>query len=157
MKLIVGLGNPGAQYGKTRHNLGQMVVDSLVGEEDITARLYKPRSFMNLSGPEVAEQIRFHKLSPDDLLVIHDDLDFPFGEMRLQHGHSAAGHKGAESVIDELGTNAFWRLRIGIGPRKDGVLSEHFVLQKFSGPELKQITSDTLPRAKEIIIDWIKN
>lgn len=153
MKLITGLGNPGDKYQSTRHNLGHMVVDSLVGEE-INARLYKPRAFMNLSGPEVAEQLSFHKLGPGDLLVIHDDLDLPYGEVRLQIGKSSAGHHGVDSIIEELGTNAFWRLRLGIGPRGD-TPGDEFVLENFT-PKERESLDEIISRAKEKTIDWLK-
>jgi PTH1 family peptidyl-tRNA hydrolase len=153
MKLIVGLGNPGEKYSNTRHNIGQRVVDSLVGQE-VPARLYKPRSYMNLSGPEVAEQIRFHKLTPGDLLLIHDELDLPFGQLKLQFGRQSAGHHGVDSVIAELGTNAFWRLRIGVGPRGD-VAGDKFVLQPFSKEEEISIENEIIPHAKEVVNDWI--
>lgn len=153
MKLIVGLGNTGEKYEKTRHNFGHRVIDSLVGAE-VKARLYKPRSLMNLSGPEVAEQLRFHKLTPSDLIVIHDDLDLPLGEVRLQVGRSSAGHHGVDSVISELGTNAFWRLRLGIGPRGE-VPGDKFVLENFSSEEEDKIDA-VIATAKEKIIDWLK-
>lgn len=153
MKLIAGLGNPGEKYEKTRHNFGYRVIDSLVGEE-VNARLYKPRSFMNISGPEIAEQLRFHKLTPNDLLVVHDDLDLPFGEVRLQVGRSSAGHHGVDSVISELGTNAFWRLRLGIGPRGESA-GDKFVLENFTPEEEDKIDSVT-KIAREKIVDWLK-
>lgn len=153
MKLIVGLGNPGEKYQETRHNIGQRVVDALVGEE-VAARLYKPRSFMNLSGPEVAEQLRFHKINPADLLVIHDELDLPLGEVRLQHGRSSAGHHGVDSIIDELGTNAFWRLRIGIGPRGE-VPGDQFVLERFNKVEEDKLKK-VIEEAKEKTKSWLK-
>lgn len=153
MKLIAGLGNPGDKYQKTRHNLGQMVIDSLVGEE-IKARLYKPRSFMNLSGPEIAEQLRFYKLGPGDLLIIHDDLDLPFGEMRLHIGKSSAGHHGVDSIISELGTNAFWRLRLGVGPRGD-TPGDQFVLEEFT-PEERERLGEIIKTAKEKTAIWLR-
>jgi peptidyl-tRNA hydrolase, PTH1 family len=153
MKLIVGLGNPGEKYQNTRHNFGQRVIDSLVGE-DISVRLYKPRSFMNLSGPEVAEQIRFHKLNPNDLLVIHDELDLPFGETKLQFGRSSAGHHGVDSVIGELGTNAFWRLRLGVGPRSD-IPGDKFVLEKFTREEEVKIPA-IIEKARSEVMSWLK-
>lgn len=152
-KLIVGLGNPGLKYEKTRHNIGQRVVDALVGQE-VVARLYKPRSFMNLSGPEVAEQLRFHKLGPSDLLVIHDELDLSFGDTRLQFGRSSAGHRGVESIIAELGTDAFWRLRVGVGPRGN-VPGDQFVLERFSDVEERNIPR-VMEEAVSKVKDWLK-
>lgn len=153
MKLIVGLGNPGSKYAHTRHNIGQRIVTSLVGEE-IPARLYTPRSFMNVCGAEVGEQLRFHKITPQDLLVVHDELDLPFGEMRLQFGRSSAGHHGVDSIISELGTNAFWRLRVGIGPRGE-TPGDQFVLERFTNVEEKRMP-EVLKEAQEAVSDWLK-
>ncbi len=152
-KLIVGLGNPGESYQDTRHNVGQRILDALIGD-DFPARLYKPRAFYNLVGPEVAEQLRFHKLLPGDLLVLHDELDLPFGEIRLQAGKSSAGNHGVDSIIGELGTNAFWRLRIGTGPRGE-TPGDRFVLERFTKVEEKEINK-VIESAKEIIKDWLE-
>lgn len=136
-KLIVGLGNPGPKYQKTRHNIGQRVVDALAGG-GLPVKLFKPTSFMNDCGPEINEQLHLYKISPAGLLVIHDELDLPFGETKLQFDISSAGHHGVESLIDALGTTAFWRLRVGVGPR-GGVPGEQFVLERFSDVEERNI------------------
>ncbi|GCE25299.1 peptidyl-tRNA hydrolase [Dictyobacter alpinus] len=133
MKLIVGLGNPGAQYEKTRHNVGFHVVDFLAttysmrwerhgramiangtihGEKVV---LVKPTTFMNNSGEAVGELVRWFKLDPGDLLVIYDELDLPLGQMRLRGSGSSGGHNGINSLISHLHTNEFPRLRVGIG------------------------------------------
>lgn len=154
MKLIVGLGNPGEEYKFTRHNVGQLVLDALP-QLGNSAQLYKPSSFMNECGPEIAEKLRFYKLGFSDLLVIHDDLDLPFGELRLQHDRSSAGHHGVDSVISTLGTNSFWRLRIGIGSRGE-IPGDQFVLERFSKVEEKQL--DLLVKeAVTKVQTWLKD
>lgn len=140
MKLIIGLGNPGKEYEKTRHNVGFMVVETLGKElgfsnwklekkleaevcrgfiasccEDVI--LVKPQTFMNKSGQSVKLLTTHYVLRPTDLLVLHDDLDLELGTLKLSHGSGSAGHNGVQSIIDALGTKDFWRLRIGIGPR----------------------------------------
>src|SRR5207302_8111713 len=134
MKLIVGLGNPGLQYEHTRHNVGFRVVDKLaaklgwkwterrgrailasgtIGSEKVV--LAKPITYMNLSGGAVGELVRWYKIQPEDVLVIFDDLDLPVGKIRLRARGSAAGHNGLDDIIRHLHTNAFPRLRVGIG------------------------------------------
>ncbi len=139
MKLIVGLGNPGREYESTRHNIGFMVVDKLAHElggidatwkEDVTRKamvarvgdvtLAKPLTFMNNSGLAVGALIRFYKLAPSDLWIIHDDLDLPLGKIRIRENGSAGGHHGIESIITALKSDAFVRFRMGIGRGKAG-------------------------------------
>lgn len=134
MKLIVGLGNPGPQYESTRHNIGFMVLDKLVKElgtvvpqwerDDkknvLTARigdvlLVKPLTFMNKSGFAVKAVADFYKLTPADIWIIHDDIDLPLGKVKIRERGSSAGHNGVESIMKELGTDAFVRFRLGIG------------------------------------------
>ncbi|NLG50205.1 MAG: aminoacyl-tRNA hydrolase [Chloroflexi bacterium] len=137
--LIVGLGNPGPRYAKTRHNIGFMCIDYLAQEYDISVKrkrfkallgegrigaqrvvLAKPLTFMNDSGQAVSPISRWYKVPPERILIIHDDLDLPLGKIRLRPSGSAAGHHGMESIIAELGTSAFPRLRIGIGRPERG-------------------------------------
>jgi len=137
MKLIIGLGNPGGEYKDTRHNIGFMVVEKLAKElgketavweekdkfKSVIARagdvvLVKPIIFMNNSGIAVAEIVRFYKLTPDDVWVIHDDIDLPLGKIRIRKGGSSAGHNGIESIIKELKSDAFTRFRLGVGRGK---------------------------------------
>jgi PTH1 family peptidyl-tRNA hydrolase len=137
MKLIVGLGNPGSEYEDTRHNIGFMVLDKLAKElgsesarweehekfQAVTARagdvmLVKPITFMNRSGDAISALMRFYKLSPSDVWVIHDDIDLPLGKIRVRERGSSAGHNGVQSVIESLKTDAFVRFRIGIGRGK---------------------------------------
>ncbi len=134
MKLVIGLGNPGSQYERTRHNVGFRVVDKLaaklgwkwtgrrsravlasgtIGSEKVV--LVKSLTFMNLSGEAVAELARWYNVSPEDILVVYDELDLPVGKVRLRPRGSAAGHNGMESIIRYLHTNQFPRLRVGIG------------------------------------------
>lgn len=169
MKLIVGLGNPGTRYQKTRHNVGQRFVDQLSSSnyQLTNVKLHKTNIFMNESGKEVKELInkdaikdRYsreagHQLAISNLLVVHDDLDMIPGKWKLQFNRSAAGHKGVQSVIDELGTQEFWRLRIGVGKPPADKTANQFVVEKPTKEELKVINSaieESIPR----VIDWIK-
>ena len=158
MKLIVGLGNPTAKYAATRHNLGFMVVDELLkrlglplassndkfkasvtetslgGEKTL---LTKPDTYMNESGEAVIRLTRFYKLSPENLLVVHDDIDLPFGQIKFDFGRSSAGHNGVQSIIDHLGTKDFARLRLGVGNEqlRTPIDPSEFVLAKFNPSE----------------------
>lgn len=170
MRLIVGLGNPGKQYENTRHNLGFRILDLLAsGEqwqdkydskfikfEDII--LAKPQTFMNKSGEAVKELLKYYPAA--ELVVIHDDLDIPLGSLKIQKGSSAAGHHGVESIIQELGSKDFIRIRLGIfnpdsrfparpagGQIPD---SNSYVLQKFTDEEEK-ILKQALVLAKDAI------
>ncbi|TAN33602.1 peptidyl-tRNA hydrolase [Patescibacteria group bacterium] len=156
MKLIVGLGNPGKEYEGTRHNVGFFCVDklkeALAGAKIIFA---KPDKFMNNSGPAVAKILRYHKIKPSDLLVIHDDKDIPLGEYKIQTGRGSAGHKGAQSIIDALDTKDFTRLRVGIAPTdKEIKNTSDFVLKKFSKKEkeiINQVSNEIVERIKSQI------
>jgi len=152
VKLIVGLGNPGHRYSRTRHNVGFEVIDriarrtrvrvsqrrrrSLTAEVIIAGQevmLVKPQTYMNLSGAAVADLVERLGLVPLDLIVVYDDADLPTGSIRIRPKGSAGGHKGVKSIIDALGTNEFPRVRIGIGPmRGEGV---DYVLSRFSRSE----------------------
>lgn len=134
MKLVVGLGNPGKEYEKTRHNAGFRVMDEIAKELSVelnqkkfkahvaAARvqseqvlLMKPQTFMNSSGEAVGEAMRFYHLTPQDILVIYDDLDLPVGKIRLREQGSAGGQNGVKSIIAHIGTQEFNRIRVGIG------------------------------------------
>jgi len=148
IKLIVGLGNPGRQYEKTRHNAGFLFLDGLVSElccnwvEDsrfqgafsecsIGAQkvmLLKPGTFMNRSGLAVGKIARYYKLMPEEILVVHDELDFDAGKVRLKKNGGHAGHNGLKDIIGHLGSKEFYRLRIGIGRPIDGKNVADFVL-----------------------------
>jgi PTH1 family peptidyl-tRNA hydrolase len=157
--LVVGLGNPGPQYAKTRHNLGFMVADVLAarigaafkvhkrsGAEIVTGRLglrpivlAKPRTYMNESGRQVGPLANFYSVAPADVIVIHDELDIDFGRIRLKLGGGEGGHNGLRSVAKALGTKDFQRVRIGVGRppgRKDPAA---YVLETFSASERPEV------------------
>jgi PTH1 family peptidyl-tRNA hydrolase len=158
MYLIAGLGNPGQQYAGTRHNVGFMMLDYLAGKNDLTFTdskwkalvvkasvwsksvvLLKPETFMNLSGRAVAQTAHFYKLQPANIIVIHDDLDMEFGRIKIVSGGGDAGHKGIRSIIENLGTNNFPRVKIGIGRPSAPVLPEKYVLSKFEPDEKEML------------------
>lgn len=163
--LIVGLGNPGEQYRSTRHNIGFLVVDQLKkqwGGEGYQEKwqalhasnscrgkkvhIIKPLTFMNRSGKAVVQYYRFFKMTPDQLLVIHDDLDMAPGRIKLVKGGGTGGHNGIKSIVESLGTQDFYRLKIGIGrPGKNGIHPdfpvENFVLSNFDDAETKVVES----------------
>lgn len=172
MKLVVGLGNPGGKYAKTRHNAGFVIVDKIVNNERVSFNfnkkfnaemtffdragerviLLKPQTYMNLSGESVAACMNYFKLANEDLLVINDDLDVPFGEIRLKESGGSGGHNGLNSIISKIGQD-FMRLRVGIG--RDEVRSaETYVLEKFDG-EQEKLLGKISERAQEIVYDVI--
>jgi len=154
--LIVGLGNPGKEYDGTRHNIGFACIDSFaqknsfdpwIEKKDLKCQLTqtmmnetrvilcKPQTFMNLSGEAVQAVAHFYKIQPDSIVVVHDELDINFGQVRTRVGGSSAGHNGVKSVTEHLGEE-YGRVRIGIGPKTPGQIdSADFVLQKFSEKE----------------------
>jgi peptidyl-tRNA hydrolase, PTH1 family len=157
-RLIVGLGNPGTKYDRTRHNIGFDLIDQLakrwqipvsdqkrfqglVGEGWVERQkivLLKPQTFMNLSGQSVRSVLDWYKLAPTEVLVLYDDLDLPLGKLRLRLAGSAGGHNGMKSIISHLGTPTFPRLRMGIGKSQDETISH--VLGKFSAAEAAIVT-----------------
>lgn len=168
MLLIVGLGNPGPKYASHRHNAGFMVVDLLArrwgapafrekfkgvftrvthGGEDVV--LQKPMTFMNLSGEAVRPAMDFFKVSLDRVLVVHDELDLPFGTCRLKVGGGAAGHNGLKSVTQHGGGNEYLRLRVGID-RPKGQRPESYVLSDFSASERAELPA-VLERAGDMV------
>ena len=142
MILIVGLGNPEKKYAKTRHNIGFRVIvalkDSFDHARDKEIILLKPDTFMNNSGRTVKSLTTKYKILTTDIVVVHDDVDLPFGIIRESKNSSSAGHKGVQSIIDELGTQNFTRIRIGINPGHK-VDIEKFVLKNFTKTEEKQL------------------
>ncbi len=176
MILIVGLGNPGTKYKKTRHNIGFRVLDefqiennfsnfefskksnSLISDgvvKDKTILLAKPQTFMNNSGKAVKALINFYKMKISDIIVIHDDIDLVFGTIRISEKRGSAGHKGVKSIIKELGTKDFTRIRIGIRNQKPGTKknTEKYVLEKFieqEEQELEKIIKQSLEFLKSI-------
>ena len=140
MFLIVGLGNPGQKYKDTRHNVGSEVVNELKSFNLEKVILQKPQTFMNQSGRTVRTSLRKYKLGLNNLIIIHDDIDLPLGKIRIAKNRGSAGHKGVESIMNELRTKDFIRLRIGILPKAGKPKNpEKFVLQKFNKDERKII------------------
>ena len=155
IKLIVGLGNPGRQYEKTRHNAGFLFLDRLVSDSHCEwvreprfdgllaeigiaggkVMLLKPGAFMNRSGQAVGKVARYYKLAPEEILVIHDELDFDVGVVRLKKDGGHAGHNGLRDIIAHLGAKEFYRLRIGIGRPPAGKVVADFVLSSPSKNE----------------------
>jgi PTH1 family peptidyl-tRNA hydrolase len=150
MCLIVGLGNPGKKYAKTRHNIGFRVIDEIIKNQKSKVKsqnliFLKPDTFMNQSGLVIKKLIQNSKFKIQNLIVIHDDIDLPFDEIRVSKNSSSAGHKGVQSIIDELKTEDFMRIRMGIRPelkiksQKLKVNTEKFVLENFTKDEEKQL------------------
>jgi PTH1 family peptidyl-tRNA hydrolase len=154
MRLVVGLGNPGARYARNRHNIGFMAIDAIarrhafpafrnrfkgeISEAPIAGMrrlLLKPQTFMNASGESVAEAARFFKIAPGDILVIHDEIDLRPGKLRVKRGGGNAGHNGLRSIDPMIGPD-YWRMRIGIGHPGIKELVQPYVLQNFSSEEL---------------------
>ncbi len=171
--LLIGLGNPGREYRDNRHNIGFMVIDRLAVRLDargmklqskaivITGNhaghkllLAKPQTYMNLSGTAVQGLAHFYKLPLENLLVAHDDLDLPFGTIRLRPGGGPGGQKGVASAIERLGTKDFARLRIGIGRPPGRMDPANYVLQDFSRDEMKAL-SEILDRAADAALTFV--
>ena len=173
MKLIVGLGNPGKEYDKTRHNAGFLFLDFLAeswgfpsfepsskwkgsvsagmrdGEKIL---LLKPETFMNRSGESVTAILSFFKLAPSDIVVIHDDLDIAASSYKIGTGSGAAGHNGVADLIEKLGTKDFTRVRIGIGRPPENIPADAFVLSPFSDAELvalREVHGEEVPSHSE--------
>ena len=174
LHLIVGLGNPGAEYARTRHNAGFLLVEKLAerwranwalekkfrariakaGAGDRRAVLCEPQTFMNLSGEVVAAVVQFYQIASAQLLVVVDDADLPLGQIRLRERGSSGGHHGLESIEKHLGTREFARLRIGIG-RADGAREiTNFVLGKF-GPDEMKLAEKVLTAAGDQAECWL--
>jgi len=167
LRLLAGLGNPGREYAGTRHNVGWMILDRLAAVAGVrfvfekkwraeVARvdgvwLVKPQTFMNLSGEAVGAVASFYRIAPEECLAVYDDKDLPFGVLRLREGGSAGGHNGVKSLIAHLGTQAFPRLRFGIGaPRTGGPDTIGHVLGAFSEEE-RRVLEKRLDRAVEAL------
>ncbi len=163
MKLIIGLGNPGEKYEKTRHNAGFDAVDFLAGKLNIRvtreecfavlggnkeAVLAKPQTYMNLSGEAAVCLAQKFKTEAKDIIIVHDDLDLPFGKIRVKFGGGSAGHRGIDSVIEKLGTKDFLRVRIGISGEVKPHDTVNFVLSKYSKDERKVFDS-SIEKASE--------
>jgi PTH1 family peptidyl-tRNA hydrolase len=178
MKLIVGLGNPGRSYARHRHNVGFICLNHFARSEGIKldkkkglARigqgkvasndvvLARPQTFMNNSGQSVSRLVDKFNIDPNDLIIIHDDLDLPLAKIRISHGSSSGGHKGINSIIQELGTQDFIRLRIGIGRPDKPEISEDdiitYVLSDFT-PAEKRAIDKIVPKVSEAILCLLK-
>lgn len=169
MRLIIGLGNPGRQYLGTRHNVGFAVLGALarrhginfeksccrsrVGEgyiEGVKIVLAKPQTYMNLSGEAVAALVRRYRVSSDDIIIVHDDIDLPLGRIRIRGDGSAGGHNGVKSIIGALGTKRLVRLKIGIGrPESETVALAGVVDHVLSGfsPDERQVAAEAVANA----------
>lgn len=181
MKLIVGLGNPGKEYEKSRHNVGFMVLDELANElqasafrfeekfkaeiasaslKDQKLLLVKPQTFMNLSGEAVLKISQFYKIAPDNILIIYDDIDLPLGQIRIRKSGSAGTHNGMKSVVEKLGTQHIPRLRIGVesrgqtAPKQQETVS--FVLERFLKSE-QPLVSEAIEKSVESIKCILEN
>ncbi len=158
LALVIGLGNPGPRYAGNRHNIGFLVADELAariggkfkthksGTEVVEGRLSgtrtvlaKPRALMNLSGGPVAGVSRFYKVEPTSLIVIHDELDLPYGTVRLKRGGGENGHNGLRSITKSLGTKDYLRVRFGVGHPPGRMDAADYVLRDFSGAERKEL------------------
>lgn len=183
MRLIVGLGNFGDKYEKTRHNVGFLVLDKIqatryndqnimpfrlenqfkaeitqtggIGENRVI--FAKPNTYMNNSGEAVSKLMNYYKIGTDDILVISDDVDLEIGDIRVRLEGSSGGHKGLESIIQQIGDNRFVRIRVGIGSnREKGIRAEDYVLQNFSADENK-IIKHAIDKTEGIVLNWIEN
>ncbi len=171
--LLIGLGNPGREYRENRHNVGFMVIDrlcvrlnvpmnrlqsnALVGSARHAGRrliLAKPQTFMNLSGSAAKGLVRFYKVPLENVLVIHDDLDLPFGVLRLRPGGGSGGHKGVASVIESLRSQAFPRLRVGIGRPPGNMDPADYVLQDFPEEAMFDLSA-LLERAADAALAFV--
>jgi len=175
MKVIVGLQNPGREYALTRHNVGAEVAEVLAARWDVRLKrgplrvkadlarhlvhdraviLAVPRTFMNTCGPAVVSVLQYYKAGPEDLLVVHDDIDLPFARLRLQHARGSGGHNGVKSIVQSLGNNEFHRLKIGVGRPPGQMDPAAFVLRPFAKSEREEV--DFLVRdAADVVERWI--
>jgi PTH1 family peptidyl-tRNA hydrolase len=181
MKIIVGLGNPGERYKNNRHNAGFLAVEYLLKDGFMTAKsshefksdifswisedgekiiFVKPQTYMNDSGQALKVICNFYKMNlATDLLVIHDEVDLPFGDIRTTSSSSSAGHNGVQSIIDNIGTQDFQRIRIGVETRvsRDEMPTDAFVLQNFSDEELAKLQTEIFPKVETEIKKFLGN
>ena len=177
MKIIAGLGNPGAEYAHTKHNVGFMLVDVLAEKlgaaswkEDFFSALtevriggekvflVKPLTYMNNSGEALGPMLSYYKLDVDDLVVVHDDMDIPAGMVRIRRKGSSGGHNGIKSIIAHVGSEDFARVRIGIGRPPAGWTVIHHVLAPFStedAPKIRAAIDYLLPAVESIVTDGV--
>ena len=176
MKIIVGLGNPGDRYKKTRHNVGFMITGELAEKHNITGKMeskfnsiigkgninnvdvliVQPLTFMNLSGQAVSKVLNWYKIEPTELFVVFDDISLDLGRIRFRTSGSEGGHNGVGSIIEQLGGfKDFPRLKVGIGPDPGGLFRKDFVLQEFRNEE-KEIIDKIIPVCIEGIEVYLK-
>ena len=174
VKLVVGLGNPGKKYGRTRHNLGFLVVDHIARQNQVAIKkklcdalvgewskdgkrilLIQPQTYMNRSGESIKALLDDLRLTPADLVVIHDDLDLAFGRIRIRPGGGAGGHRGVLSIMENLGGPQFYRVRIGIGRPPDGVDAVDFVLEPFLPQEVERL-DELVSRASDAVVSLLR-
>ncbi|MFD1849260.1 aminoacyl-tRNA hydrolase [Oceanobacillus bengalensis] len=174
MKCIVGLGNPGKKYEKTRHNVGFMTIDGIAARhnwelskvkfkgqytmeqyEGEKVILLKPQTFMNLSGESIRPLMEYYNLELEDLLVIYDDMDLPTGKIRLRQKGGHGGHNGVRNTIDQLGTKEFNRIRIGIGRPTTNISVIDYVLGEFPKEELGNV-DESIQKCADACEAWIK-
>lgn len=172
MKLIVGLGNPGKEYEKTRHNIGFMAINNFLKENNLDLNktkfngkytetnikgekviLLEPQKYMNLSGEVIRDFVKFYKIDIKDILIISDDLDMECGKIRLREKGSSGGHNGLKNIELHLNTNEYKRLKIGVGNNKK-IETKDYVLGKFSKEDFEKIV-DSIKLSKDIIEDFI--
>lgn len=170
VRLVVGLGNPGNTYQRTRHNVGFMVVDQIAEDfsialvkqkfdtvfgrgsvDDVEVVLAKPMAFMNRSGPQVQKIARYYRILSEDMLVVHDDIDLAFGRIKIKEKGGDGGHKGVRSIIDAFGGGEFVRLRIGVGRPEAGINAADHVLGKFSLKE-KKVLHRIISEARDAVV-----
>ncbi|MCP4649340.1 MAG: aminoacyl-tRNA hydrolase [PVC group bacterium] len=175
MKLIVGLGNPGIRYKRTKHNAGFWVIDELAKQESVSLQkrrfnaiwaehrlgrekvfFVKPLTYMNLSGKAVRGFVDYFKISIDNILVIFDDVSLKLGTIRLRATGSAGGHNGVRSLIDSLGTDSFARLRLGIRTEENSSELSDYVLSSFKSKADEVIVRDMVQNAKGAVFSWVK-
>lgn len=170
----MGLGNPGKQFVRNRHNFGYMLLDHIAEKYHLSFQqgngpflwvpmedsvdnivyLSKPTTFMNNSGVAIRKAVRQFHISHADLLIVYDDIDLPIGKIRLRRRGSAGGHRGLRSIIENLETPDFARLRLGIGPQPPGITSDEFVLSDFQ-PDERPLLEQVISVGSSAISDWI--
>lgn len=170
--MVVGLGNPGKKYKKTRHNIGFLVLEKIakkrgvvfrleptyearfaeLGELDNRLKLVEPQTFMNESGRAIVKIKNYWKVDSEDIWVIHDDVDLEFGKARVNLGGTSAGHKGIQSIIDNIGEE-FWRIRVGIG-RSEKIPTDEWVLKNFDDPKKAKAIID---RVADFVLESLSN
>ena len=176
MLIVVGLGNPGREYARTRHNVGFDVLDvlsektgiqltksamhGLIGEGFVRGEklvLVKPQTYMNLSGQCVTELVSWYKQPMDRLLVVYDDIDLPLGKLRLRGSGSAGTHNGMRSIIGLLGAQDFPRLRVGVGSKPEGWELADWVLSHYQTAEERQTQFDAFLQAADVVLEYAQN